>query len=130
MRNEELRSILMHTSRVALNGTRCLRTGSGVGARLLNNDKVFINGPISEISCTGAMGNCGCAHAEEQLIIALLRGEISGNVLLTTKSPCITCARLIIASKLINQVVWLYPYRDDSGLRLLRSTGIDVKGVL
>ena len=67
----------------------------------------------------------GCrnaTHAEANALAFAAREGISTDeaTLYTTLSPCLDCGRLIIAAG-IHRVVYLEQYRDDAGLKLLRS---------
>ena len=62
-------------------------------------------------------GDCGCIHAEVNALIKAPFRE--GNlVLYSTTAPCADCAKLIINSA-VHEVVFLEPYRLETGLQLL-----------
>lgn len=73
-------------------------------------------------------GKCGCVHAEVNSLVKL-DTHLTNLILICTQSPCIMCARLIVNNRKIKKVFFLEPYRDLSGLNLLRKTGIDAKAV-
>lgn len=84
------------------------------------------NGPprgTDNSSCTNRKGECGCVHAEANAMIKL-RAEVEGLTLLTTTSPCVHCAGLIINDGRIDRVVYLKAYREKKGLILLDNSGI------
>lgn len=85
------------------------------------------NGPargINNNACTGKIGQCGCAHAEVNALVKLRK---RGCVLITTVSPCLACANLILNSGAIIAVVYMANYRNLDGLDLLRRGGIICK---
>lgn len=67
-------------------------------------------------------------HAEANAVSFAARQGISteGGTLYVERSPCRSCAALIIAAG-IERVVYAYPYRDDSGLFLLVEAGVDAR---
>lgn len=69
---------------------------------------------LDEVGCRNA------THAEANALAAAARQGISTDfgTMYVSLSPCITCARLIIAAG-IKRVVWDVEYRDTSGIRLL-----------
>lgn len=82
---------------------------------------------------TGENGSCKvCIHAEAGAIsFAARKGiELQGGILYTTVAPCIECAKLIINTGILG-VHYLYPYRDVSGVELLKGFGVNViEGVM
>ena len=66
-------------------------------------------------------------HAEQNAIAFAAKRGISTNnaTLYVTHSPCKTCAKLI-ASVGIKRVVYIYDYRDTSGVDFLRKLNIDI----
>ena len=74
-------------------------------------------------SCRGGEGACGCAHSESNAI-AKLGSHRSDLVLVSTTSPCEHCAGLVANCLRISHVVYDKPYRDPTGLTLLRDAGI------
>lgn len=68
---------------------------------------VAYNGPVGDWSCTNEVGRCGCMHAEQRLILDLLRDSRPPSLdLYVTHSPCQTCANLILESNLFRRVVF------------------------
>lgn len=65
-------------------------------------------------------------HAEQNVLISCARYGIStdGCVLYLTHSPCINCAKLIVAAG-ISKVFFNTYYRDTSGLELLSESSIE-----
>jgi len=64
-------------------------------------------------------------HAEANALLFAARQGISteGGTLYVERSPCYACARLIIAAG-IARVVYSVPYRDESGIFLLKQANI------
>ncbi len=80
--------------------------------------------------CLGA----GCTrslHAETNAIAFAARAGVSveGCVMYCTMSPCINCAKVIVNSG-IKELKYLEDYRDTSGLKLLKESGIKVEKVV
>jgi dCMP deaminase len=69
-------------------------------------------------------------HAESNAIAKLAKSSNSGlgADLFVTHSPCLDCAKLIYQSG-IRRVYFGENYRDDSGVKFLEKSGIDVKMV-
>ncbi len=82
--------------------------------------------------CAGAarsgerLDECICAHAEENAILqAAYHGiALKDATLYCTNSPCLLCAKMIIAAG-IREVVYeaLYPFKDQAA-RLLKTAGV------
>lgn len=66
-------------------------------------------------------------HAETNAIAKLARSTESGlgADLFVTTSPCLDCAKLIYQSG-ISRVWYGSAYRDDSGIRFLKASGVEV----
>ena len=69
-------------------------------------------------------GNCGCVHGECNSLINS-RFRESKDVMFTTTSPCLSCTKMIINAG-IQAVYYHSEYRDSSGLKLLKKSGIRV----
>jgi dCMP deaminase len=67
------------------------------------------------------------SHAERNALYwAARRGiAVEGQQMYTTHAMCVECAKGIVQSGL-HAVTYLWTYRDDSGLRLLRDAGVEV----
>jgi len=114
----------------------CIKPNGAVltkGNRLISQG---YNGSPSERPHCIDLGECevgpdgGCTrtvHAEANVIAMAAKFGISteGSTLFCTSSPCYTCAKLLINSG-VKRVVYLEPYRDMSGVELLKSCGIEV----
>ena len=66
-------------------------------------------------------------HAESNAIAKLAKSNDSGNGadLFVTHAPCIECAKLIHQSG-VSRVFYSENYRDDSGVRFLENSGIEI----
>lgn len=72
--------------------------------------------------CTGEKGNCGCIHAEEELLNLMPEPK----EVYLSHSPCLNCARLLVGAG-VEIVKYNENYRDLSGLELLLERGITLK---
>jgi dCMP deaminase len=66
-------------------------------------------------------------HAETNAIAKLAKSTESGHgaILFVTHSPCLDCAKLIYQSG-IDSVFYRNSYRNDSGIRFLQQSGVEV----
>ena len=72
------------------------------------------------------LGECICAHAEENAIIqaACYGMALRGATLYCTDSPCLLCAKMIVTAR-IKEVVFESPYQFSAqAVRLLKTAGI------
>ncbi|MFA5574733.1 MAG: dCMP deaminase family protein [Brumimicrobium sp.] len=69
-------------------------------------------------------------HAEANAILKLAKSTRSGegSTLYLTHSPCKDCSKLVLQSG-IKRVVYIHPYKDDSGIDFLRKAGIEVEQI-
>jgi dCMP deaminase len=69
-------------------------------------------------------------HAESNAIAKLAKSNNSGlgADLFVTHMPCLDCAKLIYQSG-ISRVYYNENYRDDSGVRFLEKSGVEVKQI-
>lgn len=120
---------------VAKRGT-CERAKVGAviarGGRVISTG--YVGAPAGAEHCTSIgcrLGNHnGCVrtvHAEANAIAYAAReGTATESAeLFCTHSPCEPCAKLIISAG-IRRVVYAARYRDEAGIDLLRSVGIEV----
>jgi deoxycytidylate deaminase len=94
------------------------------------------NCPMGTHVCTGITGGCGCAHAEQQLVMQALALPTliqpgKDLELWSWLSPCSSCANAIAIAKLIDLNVTRVVYveeleHDQLGKRTLLECGIDV----
>jgi dCMP deaminase len=71
-------------------------------------------------------GKCGCLHAEENALLKYSR-QYHGGILYCTHLPCVMCAKRIVNSGGIFEVVYLHAYRDQSSKEIFRNTNVEVK---
>lgn len=86
------------------------------------------NGPpagVNNDSCREVEGVCGCLHAENNALVKL-RTRDRDLLLITTCSPCETCAGMVLNSRRVSEVVYVEEYRDRRGLDLLAMNGVGV----
>jgi dCMP deaminase len=69
-------------------------------------------------------------HAETNAIAKLAKSTESGNGadIFITHAPCLDCAKLIYQSG-IKRVFFGDAYRDDSGIKFLKLSGVDVEQI-
>jgi len=69
-------------------------------------------------------------HAESNAIAKLARGINSGDGadIFITHAPCLDCAKLVYQAG-IKRVYFGTAYRDDSGIKFLKKSGIEVKQI-
>lgn len=84
-------------------------------------------GPKSLADCMCVIdGKYGCIHAEVNALIKC-RADTLGKVMFVTLSPCKQCAAAIInAPGGFSAVYYVEPWKDDSGIKLLKAAGIHV----
>ena len=72
-----------------------------------------------------AEGSCGCLHAEINTLLKVNVPLVNGKMFLTV-SPCVMCAKAIINSQSIAEVIYDSHYRDKSAIEMLQKGNIDV----
>lgn len=112
----------------------CKRKFVKCGAFLYSKGKlIFIDAHANgfdeaESSCTNEVGNCGCPHAEQKLILELPRildQDIGQLIMCCLYSPCTQCANLIVLSKLFHLVIFeTLTEHDKRGEKILHRHGI------
>jgi dCMP deaminase len=70
-------------------------------------------------------GQSGFIHAEMNALVKCDFNYHKKKIMYLTHSPCRICAKLIINAE-ISKVVYLNKYRDDSGIDLLKKSGVEV----
>jgi len=73
-------------------------------------------------------GESGMLHAEINALLKCDYNYHQRKIMYVTLSPCRMCAKAIINAG-IDEVVYDELYRDDSGLRILKSSGLDVRKI-
>lgn len=107
----------------------CLRLKVGTvvtNSEMTNIVSIGYNGGYSggpEIQCTGEEGNCKDLHSE---VNALVKCNEQGKVMFITDSPCEMCSKLIV-NKGIEKVFYLREYRNQTGLDILKRSGIKIQ---
>lgn len=95
-------------------------TVSAMGVDEVGNVVKTINGDENHF-CTGEPGNCGCPHAEENLL-KIMKNPVT---VIVSHSPCINCARLLYEAG-VKTVVYLQPYRLSDGIEYLINKGVNI----
>ena len=68
-----------------------------------------------------------CVHAEMNCLVKNTAINSVPKIMICTKQPCQICASLIVnACTNIVEVWYLEPYRDDTGIQILKDAGIKV----
>ena len=70
-------------------------------------------------------GQSGFIHAEVNALVKCDFNFAKPKHMYVTHSPCRACAKLIINAE-IKRVIYEVPYRDTSGVDLLKSVGVEV----
>ena len=105
-----------------------------VGALVVKNGTIISDGyngtPTGFLNdCEDIDGNTHwyVLHAEANAILKTARStqDISGSTLYLTLSPCKDCSKLIIQSG-IKRIVYLEDYRDQDGVKILKTAGIEI----
>lgn len=87
-------------------------------------------GPKGLVDCMCLIdGKYGCIHAEMNALIKC-RSDAEDKVMFVTLSPCKQCAAAIInAPGSFSAVYYVDEWKDDSGIKLLKSAGIRVEQI-
>lgn len=75
----------------------------------------------NEGECTGEVGNCGCIHAEADLLSKMNNPE----VVVVSHSPCLECAKKLVQAG-VSTVYFLHLYRKTEGLDYLLDNEVRV----
>ena len=73
-------------------------------------------------------GESGMLHAEINALLKCDYNDPQRKIMYITLSPCKMCAKAIINAG-IDEVIYDELYRDDSGLEILKSAGLDVRKI-
>ena len=103
---------------------------SGTALELLHEMAGQLGALLGDSVYETVLRHHGCrnaTHAEANALAFAARSGISteGGTLFVSQSPCVNCSRLLIAAGIV-RVVYDTMYRDQSGLELLRSAGLEV----
>ena len=87
-------------------------------------------GPKGLVDCMCKIdGKYGCVHAEINALVKC-NSDDKNKVMIVTLSPCKQCAAAIInAPGGFSAVYYIEEWKDDSGIKLLRSAGIKVEQI-
>ena len=87
-------------------------------------------GPKGLVDCMCKIdGKYGCIHAEANALIKCCSDD-ADKVMFVTLSPCNQCAAAIInAPGGFSTVYYVEPWKDDTGIKLLKGAGISVKQI-
>ncbi len=105
-----------------------------VGAVVVTDDNTQVlavgyngnhSGGPNEVEST-IPGESGMLHAEINALLKMDYNNPKKKTMFITLSPCRMCAKAIINSG-IDEVVYDEAYRDDSGLALLKQSGVIVR---
>ena len=107
-----------------------------VGALIVTSDNTQVlslgyNGRAAGMSNVPKSEEPGCSgllHAEINALLKLDYNNPKDKVMYLTLSPCENCAIAIINSG-IKKVVYKTQYRDDSGIKLLKSKGVEINQI-
>ena len=104
-----------------------------VGAVLVKDKRIIAcgyNGTISKNDNTCEINNVTCAtviHAEQN-VISFCDKNVDNTILYVTTSPCIECAKLIVAAG-IKKVYYINKYRITDGIKFLKQNNIKCKRI-
>jgi deoxycytidylate deaminase len=71
------------------------------------------------------LDKCRAIHAEEAVLLGAEAADTGGGVLYTTTSPCMQCAKRAASARL-SQVVYIDPYPEEEGLKILKDAGVEM----
>jgi dCMP deaminase len=71
-------------------------------------------------------GNCGCLHSEENAIINCDVNRDVEKYVFITHMPCKMCAKRLINLGNVKRVYYSESYRDETGINILKDSGIYV----
>ena len=100
---------------------------NGMPAGWDNNCENKVSGSSGGLPMSKLVTKPEVLHAETNAISKLARSTEAGDnsTLFCTHAPCIDCAKLIYQSG-ISSIYYRDTYRDDSGLKFLEKSGVNV----
>lgn len=105
-----------------------------VGALIVKDDMIISDGYNGTPSgfdncCEDKEGNTHwyVLHAEANAILKVAKStnNAKGATLYLTMSPCKDCSKLILQAGIV-RLVYIRGYKDDSGIKFLKSAGLEV----
>ncbi len=81
---------------------------------------------LSNVPKSEVPGYSGLLHAEMNALLKMDYNNPKDKIMYLTLSPCEYCAMAIINSG-VKKVIYKKEYRDDSGIKLLKSANIEVE---
>jgi dCMP deaminase len=123
----------LHVGAIVVKDDRIISIGyNGMPAGWDNNceDPVYDFNSNGKMDVVGLKTKPEVLHAESNAIAKLAKSNNSGlgADLFVTHSPCLDCAKLIYQSG-IRRVWYGANYRDDSGIKFLEKSGVEVKQI-
>lgn len=88
------------------------------------NETWTTNGNYSEKGCTGEEGNCGCVHAEEELLNIMPDVQ----TIIISHAPCLKCAKLL-ADSYLKTLLYFQEYRKKDGIKYLFDNEVNVSHI-
>ena len=116
----------LHVGAIVVKDDRIISIGyNGMPANWDNNCEDEVKWPNGEIR--GLITKPEVLHAETNAIAKLAKSTESGDgaEMFITHSPCLDCSKLIFQSG-IKRVYFGEEYRDDSGIKFLEKSGVEV----
>lgn len=102
--------------------TKCKRLHvTAIGVNDNGDSYLTSNGNYHPGGCTGEPGNCGCVHAEEELLKVMPNPK----VVILSHSPCIKCAEKLWKAG-VQTVMYNQMYRKSEGRDFLRDKGVEL----
>ena len=126
----------MEIANVLAERSTCIR--AQVGVVIVKDNRIISTGYCGspkgmphcvDVGCLpGLVGECiRTVHGEANAIAFAAKHGVAleGSTLYTTLAPCFTCAKLIINAGIVS-VIYGEPYRDASGVDILRERKVNV----
>jgi deoxycytidylate deaminase len=105
-----------------------------VSKDLLQIHSIGLNGgPKGGMNCMCKLENAQgkqkytCVHAEMNCLVKNMKMDKEPKILICTKQPCQMCASLIVNADIGIEEVWfIEPYWDNTGIQILKAAGIKI----
>ena len=121
----------LHVGAIVVKDDRIISIGyNGMPSGWDNNCEDIISDVWEEPDLHNLKTKPEVLHAEANAIAKVARSPESaeGAVLFVTHGPCIECAKLIYQSG-ISSVYYNKNYRDDSGIKFLEKSGVNIEKI-